>query len=114
MKCEFHGKPYKTKPFAVPEGYCKRHGEFIIFSIKSRDISSWNPSTLPLPTKCALRGSDTHLIIPSQDLAGTRDRGPPLRGYVTSKMDITCMSKRTGGILDPINQNVFPIECWET
>ena len=67
------------------------------------------------PRNGARRGSDTHSVIPCQDRAGTRDRGPPLCRCVTSKLDITCTSKRTAGDLDPINQNVFPIEnYWKT
>ena len=67
------------------------------------------------PRNGARRGSDTHSVIPSQDRAGTRDRGPTLCRYVTSKLDITCTSKRTAGDLDPINQNVSFIENhWKT
>ena len=70
---------------------------------------------LHAPRNGVRRGSDTHPVIPSQDRAGTRDRGPPLCRYVTSKLDITCTSKRTAGDLDPINQNVFFIEnYWKT
>ena len=62
------------------------------------------------PRNGARRGSDTHSVIPSQDRVGTRDRGPPLCRYVTSKLDSTCTSKRTASNSDPINQTVIFIE----
>ena len=66
------------------------------------------------PRNGARRGSDTHSIIPSQDRAGTRDRGPPLCRYVTSKLDSTCTSKRTASNPEPIHQTViFIANHWE-
>ena len=67
------------------------------------------------PRNGGRRGSDTHSVIPSQDRAGTRGRGPPLWIHVTSESDSTCMSKRTASNLDTINLTViFSENYWKT
>ena len=63
------------------------------------------------PRNGARRGSDTHSVIPSQDRAGTRGRGPPLWIYVTSELDSTCTSSNS----DTINLTVFfNVNDWKT
>ena len=110
MKHGFRETPYKNKYFCSDLISLQNHWESMIF-FEDRAMESMEALVHPhAPRNGARRGSDMHSIIPSQDRAGTRDRGPPLCRYVASKLDITCTSKCTSGDLDPISQYVFSIE----